>query len=91
MTCKKHEDEKVVELLIKRGSRIDEIDSEGQTALMISVSKLPGLERTKILLQYGADVNIKDYCGRRAFDYGCSRCMIDPELLDALRGSFGVG
>lgn len=57
-----------VEYLLNQGADIDKQDNDGNTALMIAATAPQCGTLTK-LLEYGADVNIKNKKGKSALDY----------------------
>ncbi|MBP9780036.1 ankyrin repeat domain-containing protein [Candidatus Gracilibacteria bacterium] len=68
-----------VELLLEKGVKVNEIEQFGQTALILclvqgelGLSKEDEIKTDKIiqlLIEYGADINIKDTHGKTALDY----------------------
>ncbi|BFZ23411.1 hypothetical protein BsWGS_26450 [Bradybaena similaris] len=58
-------------------------NKEGLTALMISTNKC-GHKTMKVLIDHGADVNIKDFSGNTALLLAVSKQIQKPEILTAL-------
>lgn len=61
-----------LENLLQAGVDPDLKDTTGSTLLM-SFSSLNDISNLKLFLSYGADVNITNFCGERAFSYACAR------------------
>jgi ankyrin repeat protein len=59
--------ESLLEELLQRGADVDAQSNFGSTALMSAVNFLPkAAERVRVLLRYGANVNVTDKHGRTA-------------------------
>jgi ankyrin repeat protein len=58
----------MVELLLKYGTCTKAIRPDGRTPLMMA-SLWGRLDSVRVLLIHGADPNVIDYAGRRAFDF----------------------
>jgi ankyrin len=58
-----------VEALFEAEANIDEQNEEGSTALQLAAMSASGSSRVRALLNYRADVNIKDGIGRTAMHY----------------------
>lgn len=56
-----------LELLIKRGARLDDADDRGRTALMMA-AELGHVTAIEVLMQAGADASLKDKAGKSAAD-----------------------
>jgi ankyrin repeat protein len=59
----------VVVLLLRRGARVNDPSRRGVTALMAAAWNSPSSEVITVLLQAGADANLKDREGKIALDY----------------------
>jgi hypothetical protein len=60
--------ENIFRLLIESGSNIDNINIEGLTILMTSSIYCDDLNKVKILLEYGANINITNHDNQTALD-----------------------
>jgi ankyrin repeat protein len=56
-----------LELLIKRGARLDDVDDRGRTALMMA-AELSHVTAIDVLMASGADAGLKDKAGKTAAD-----------------------
>ncbi|MBU0763793.1 MAG: ankyrin repeat domain-containing protein [Bacteroidetes bacterium] len=65
----------IAKYLIEQGAYPDKKGKDGQTALMhaaVNFDRESNLDLVKLLVRYGADVNIQDRFGRTALDYSGS-------------------
>jgi ankyrin repeat protein len=77
--------EKIVELLLKNGLNVNDVDGQGKTALMYA-AKHDGISNdnlniVNLLINSGADVNIKNKKGRTALIYGAWRANRNSEKI----------
>jgi ankyrin repeat protein len=69
--------------LIKRGAKIDYVNSDGNTALKICLqNKL--IEQAKFLLANGANPHIMDLYGKDGCDWAAENNLLDIEGLEEL-------
>ena len=62
------DDVKMVKLLLERGTRVNEADDEGNTALIAAAERNASIETVRLLLNAGADRNVKTVQGERPYD-----------------------
>lgn len=80
----------VLEELLQRGAKVNLQNSFGATALMYAVNHpVRSPERVRLLLRYGADVNLTDRQGRTVFSLLEYRSQIPEvaEVLEVLRNA----
>lgn len=78
-------DNSILKLLIKLGVKLNlKNSSDGYTALMLVVIN-GDIKKTKILIEAGADVNIKTFNGNTALDY--AKRNNNNELIELLKSN----
>lgn len=80
---KSSDDDKILDLLISKGSDIDSQDNDGSTALSFAVAS-DDKNLVKILLSRGASVDVKDNDGQTAIWNICQSNKHGIEILDML-------
>lgn len=68
-------------LLLEAGAAVDAQDDEGNTSLMLAAQVSNGLNTCKVLLQYGANPEIKSLENKRAVEYASDFFILNRATL----------
>lgn len=79
----------VCEVLLKAGSSLEKKDKDGNTALFLSV-KNPNIDFFKLLLKYGAKIDVKNNNKQFLIDYVLRECNVERvrEIAEILNITF---
>lgn len=76
----------MVQLLLDHGAQVDILDTSGKTPLMWSCSR-GFIEATRLLLEWGANTQIKDHQGLSARDHTHACSLPGGQICDLLVGA----
>lgn len=72
-------DKRAVRKLIRSGADVNGCNKFGETALIVAI-RSASLESANELIEYGVDVNVKDFKNRNALHYACE--LGDPNIRE---------
>jgi len=70
MVAVKNYDYSLAKLLLERGAPVNAQNELGETAFMLLLERYGFIEIPRLLIEYGADLNIETFDGRNVLDYG---------------------
>ena len=76
-----YQDLEFTRMLVERGARIDDSDSDGWTSLHWAIQS-GNVQIVQLLLENGADVNVRDKSGKSPSQFGSARRI--PEIAELL-------